>query len=86
MDFFKDERKYLGSILKKFFNFSHISEKTQHHLTKVYTLILAFAFVCSFGVYINTAIIMNGFLKCTLSIILTVFLISKIDETSLGEV
>ena len=85
MDYSSNQRREAGSLLKTVFNFSHMSDKTQQHLTKVYTLLLVCAFVCALGMYTNATFIVSGFFMTLLSIILSVYLIYKVNDRSMRE-
>ena len=86
MDYFnRNQPRDLGSKLKTVFTFSHISDKTQQHLTKVYTLLLVCSFVCAFGMWTNATYIVSGFFTTLFSIILSVYLIYKVNDRSLSE-
>jgi FtsH-binding integral membrane protein len=71
-----------GPSLKSVFTLSDISEKTQAHLTKVYTMILACSFVCALGMYVNATLILSGFFMTILSIILSVYLMVQVNNRS----
>ena len=60
------------------FTFKDISEKTQQHLTRVYSLLLACSIVCALGMYVNATIVLSGFFLNLLSIILSIYLIYQI--------
>lgn len=62
-----------------------ISPKTQAHLTKVYTTLLACVLVCATGMWINASFFLNGFLVSILSIILSVYLIIQVSNRTNSE-
>ena len=45
------------------FSMKDISPKTQAHLTRVYTALFGATASCAFGMYINTSIMLTGFLS-----------------------
>ena len=79
MDFMRSgnshNNKDLGSRLKTMFTFTDISDKTQKHLTKVYTLLLVLSAVCAMGMYVNQHFIVSGFFMNLISICLSVYFI-----------
>ena len=77
-EYFSGERPSLSSI----FTFSDISDKTQAHLTKVYTMIMACSVVCALGMYVNGTVILSGFFMTILSIILSVYLMIQVSNRS----
>ena len=86
MDFLnRNQPRDLWSILKTVSSFYRISDKTQQHLTKVYTLLLVCSFVCAFGMWTNATFIVSGFFTNFLSIILSLYLIEKVNDWSLSE-
>lgn len=80
-NFFNRDRPSMSSM----FTFSDISEKTQAHLTKVYTMIMACSIVCAAGMYVNATLVLGGFLMTILSIILSVYLIFQISNRNNSE-
>jgi FtsH-binding integral membrane protein len=75
MEFFSGNNR---ASLSALFSFKDISEKTQAHLTKVYTLLMVCVMVCAFGMWLNTAHIISGFFMQLLSFGLTIYLICQI--------
>jgi Bax inhibitor 1 len=67
------------------FSFKDISPKTQSHLTRVYTMLMACSLVCAFGMWVNTATFIHGFFMNLLSIILSVYLIYQVSNRSNSE-
>ena len=63
------------NLLKTLFTFQDVSPKTQEHLTKVYSSLMFCTLVCAFGMYVNAAIIIQGFLLNFVSIVLSIFFI-----------
>ena len=52
-----------------------ISPKTQAHLTRVYTTLLAGVGSCAVGMYINSTILLTGFLFMILFMVLMAYLV-----------
>eukprot|EP00347_Sterkiella_histriomuscorum_P009045 403342739 len=71
--------------LKSIFSFKDISEKTQAHLTRVYTMLLACTFICAAGMYCNATIFLGGFLMTILSLVVSVYLIYQISNRTNSE-
>ena len=65
----------LGSRLKTMFTFTDISDKTQKHLTKVYTTLLVLSALCALGMYVNQTFIVSGFFMNLISICLSIYFI-----------
>jgi hypothetical protein len=47
--------------MKALFSFDDISEKTQQHLTKVYSLLMVCTGVCAAGMFVNQSFVVSGF-------------------------
>ena len=62
------------------FTMSDISSKTQAHLTRVYTTLLASAASCVLGMYINATFMLTGFLLTILSIMVIAFLMYQVSN------
>ena len=60
------------------FKFQDLSDKTQSHLVRVYTMLVVCSLVCAFGMYVNTAIILSGFFLNLLSIVLSCYFIYQV--------
>jgi FtsH-binding integral membrane protein len=60
------------------FTFTDISEKTQKHLTKVYSTLLVLSALCALGMYVNHSFIVSGFFLNLISICLSVYLIFQV--------
>jgi hypothetical protein len=88
MDYFSGNQhrpRDTSSLLKTVFNFSHISEKTQSHLTKVYSFLICLSFICAFGMYMNATYIVSGFFLNLISIVLSIYLIFQVANKSNSE-
>ena len=89
MDYFRgqqqDRPRDTSSLLKTVFNFDHINDKTQQHLTRVYTFLIALSFVCAFGMYMNATFIVQGFFMHLISIILSIYLIFQVANRANSE-
>lgn len=64
------------------FSFKDVSEKTQQHLARVYSLLLVSCLTCAAGMYCNATFFMTGILSTVVSIILSVYLIWQIKNQS----
>ena len=84
MDFLRGNNNMRPS-LSSIFNFSDISDKTQQHLTRVYTLLLVCVGFCALGSFINSTFIVSGFLLTLASIILSVYLIFQVANKNNSE-
>ena len=82
-------RKAIGEMLshlKIVLNFSHMSDKTKHHLTKVYTLLLLCAFMCALGIYCTNFSFLGSFAMMKLqSCVLFFYLLFKVNDKSLRQ-
>ena len=82
MDYFRDRNQPqgqgLGARLKTVFSMSDISQKTQEHLTRVYTLLLTCTIVCALGMYVNQTFIVSGFFMNLASIALSIYFIFQV--------
>jgi hypothetical protein len=61
-----------------YFSMSEVSPKTQQHLTKVYTMLLAMTIVCATGMYMNSSFIIGGFFLGLISIALLIFFVVQV--------
>jgi len=68
----------LSSKLSALFTFKDISEKTQAHLTRVYSLLLVCTLVCAAGMKANATFVVSGFFLHLASIILSVYLVYQV--------
>jgi FtsH-binding integral membrane protein len=62
------------------FSMKDISAKTQLHLTKVYSLLMACTLACAFGMWVNASFVLNGFLMVILSMVCSIYLIYRISN------
>ncbi len=69
-----------GVDFKTIFSFKDISEKTQQHLTKVYSMLVVCSLICATGMWVNSALILSGFIMNMLSIICTIYLVYQISN------
>lgn len=67
------------------FSMKDISEKTRAHLTRVYTTLLLGVGSCAVGMYINTAILLQGFFMMLLFMIGLTYLIVQVKNPNNSE-
>lgn len=78
MNYFSGSSSASPDLFKSLFTFKDVSDKTQQHLTRVYTLLLACAAFCALGMYANATFIASGFLMNLVSILVSFYLIFQI--------
>lgn len=74
-----------ASIFQTLFTFKDISDKTQAHLTKVYTTLMVCTLICATGMYINSAFFLSGFIMNILSVILSVYMMYQVMNKANSE-
>ena len=81
-DFFSRNYSRPKSTLETIFSFKDVSDKTQQHLTKVYSLLLACVLSCAVGAYVNDAFFVTGFFMHLISFALTIYLVFQIHSSN----
>ena len=62
------------------FKFQDISPKTQQHLTRVYTVIMACCLFCATGMFLNSTMIFQGFLSTIFSLVCMIYFAYQVSN------